>query len=462
MIPRPDAVCDLRAVGSRTAGNLQGMTFRVPAVPTSAVYWTTLDTTAPVEDADLRFLVAGLMDAHGALRAVLTGDGTECVVTVPEGVRFPPTDIIAADRTGPGELAASLDPATGRVWRVSLLSETRVLLCVHRGIIDAESWSTLVTDARMLLNGKAVAPGGDWGPQAEMDPPAAFAGGGPSTYKTFDVSDADALLDMLPAQTGASHDEILLTAVMLARATAGLPAAPVALRARGRTSPLSPGVGRTLGRLDRQYSVPPPALPDGANGDLLTGGPAVRRTLEMVRDGLRHGEEGTAGQSTDQSPGATVEVSSAKLSVSGPVRPVDGVPHVILGTQRLARVTVVDERGGAGGVLLWPHLEQSLISLAILARLIEAGMPEGPAEPATVSRPANAINLFGPRAVDADYTVDFTQLPEVNGFQAAKRLQREHPGGTTMVRMPGVTDPKSTGGRSGRVGSGVTGRFITG
>jgi hypothetical protein len=41
--------------------------------------------------------------------------------------------------------------------------------------------------------------------------------------------------------------------------------------------------------------------------------------------------------------------------VSGPVRPVDGVPHVILGTQRLARVTVVDERGGAGGVLLWPN-----------------------------------------------------------------------------------------------------------
>lgn len=455
-IPIPVGGCDLGAAGSRTAGNLQGMTFSVPPVPSSAVYWTTLDTTGPVEDADLRFLVAGLMDAHGALRAVLTGDGSDCVVTVPDEVRFSPTDIIAAEGTGPGDLAASLDPANGRVWRLSRLSDTRVLLCVHRGIIDAESWSTLVTDARMLLEGKAVAPGGDWGPQAEMDPPATFAGGGPSTYKTFDVSDADALLDMLPAQTGASHDEILLTAVLLARAAAGMPAAPVALRARGRTSPLSPGVGRTLGRLDRQYCVSAPATLDAPCGDLLTGGPAVRRTLETVRDELRN------GGSADQSPEATVEVSSAKLSVSGPVRPVDGIPHVILGTQRLARVTVVDERGGAGGVLLWPHLEQSLISLSILARLIEAGLPQGPAESPTSTRETTAINLFGPRGVDADRTVDLTQIPEINGFQVAKRLQREHPGGTTMVRMPGVTDPKSTGGRSGRVGSGVTGRLITG
>ncbi|MEJ6549252.1 hypothetical protein PQI66_06840 [Corynebacterium sp. USCH3] len=435
------------------------MTFSVPPVPSSAVFWTTLDTTDPIEDADLRFLVAGLMDAHGALRSVHTLTDDLCTVTVPDEVPYPPSDILAADRTGPGDLAASLTPGDGRVWRISRLSETRLLLCVHRGVVDAESWSTLVTDAETLLGGHAVAPGGDWGPQAEMDPPAPFDGGGPSTYKTFDVSDADALLDLLPVQFGVSHDEIVATAVLLARAVAGVPAAPVALRARGRTSPLSPGVGRTVGRLDRQYPVPAPDGLEAPGTGLLTGGAAVQRALENVRDSLRSGRD--AGVAPDSRPAATVEVSAAKLSVSGPVRPVDGVPHVILGTRRLARVTVVDERGGADGVLLWPHLEQSLISLSVLARLTEAGVTAG-APDTTDPVEATSINLFGPRPTDADRTVDLTQLPEVNGFQVARRLQQEHRGGSTLVRLPGVTDPKSTGGRSGRVGSGVTGRFITG
>ena len=454
------------------------MTFRVPPVPTSAVYWTALDTVGPVDDAGLGALVTGLLGAHGALRAVLTTDGPECTVAVPDEVAFPLSDVVAADRTGPGDLAASLDPARGRVWRVSRLSDTRLLLCVHRGVVDAESWSTVVDDARSLLAGSAVGPGGDWARQATAAPPAPFAGGGPSTYKTFDVSDADALLDMLPAQLDVSHDGVLLAAVLLARAAAGTPAAPVALRARQAGAPSSPGPGRTVGRLDRQFVVPAPdglhtglhpGLHAGRDG-LLTGGPVVRRTVEWVRDRLR---DEPAASAPEAVPGATVEVSAAKLSVSGPVRPVDGVPHVILGTQRLARVTVVDERGGADGVLLWEHLEQALISLSSLARLIDAGLPQtGPhsgtpsgalSGAAAPSTPAQATNLFRP---DGDYrpdhTVDLTRLPEVNGFEVAKRLQREHAGGTTLVRLPGVTDPKSTGGRSGRVGSGVTGRLITG
>ncbi|MGP9722504.1 hypothetical protein ACT3SZ_00610 [Corynebacterium sp. AOP40-9SA-29] len=436
------------------------MTFSVPPVPPSAVYWTTLDAAGDIEDADLRFLVAGLMDTHGALRAVITPDGT---CTVPEQASFAPGDVIAEDGTGPGALAASLGPASGRVWRVSLLSPTRLLLCVYRGVVDAESWSTLVADARSLLSGHAVAPAGDWGPQAQMDPPAPFDGGGPSTYKTIDVSDADALLELLPAQLGVSHDEIMLAAVLLARASAGLPDAAVALRARGRTSPLSPGVGRTVGRLDRQYVVAAPGGVDGLDGldaaALLTGGPAVLATLTHVRDALRGGAATSAASdaASDPVPAATVEVSAAKVSVSGPVRPVDGVPHVILGTQRLARVTVVDERGGAGGELVWPHLEQALISLSALARLIEAGVME-----AAESMPATSINLFGHGAVAADRTVNLSLLPEVNGFEIVKRLQATHPGGTTLVRLPGVTDPKATGGRSGRVGSGVTGRLIIG
>jgi alpha-ketoglutarate-dependent taurine dioxygenase len=115
------------------------------------------------------------------------------------------------------------------------------------------------------------------------------------------------------------------------------------------------------------------------------------------------------------------------------------------------------------------HLEQALVSLAALARLIDAGLPQTaphsgtPSGAATPSTPAQATNLF---RADGDYrpdhTVDLTRLPEVNGFEVVKRLQREHTGGTTLVRLPGVTDPKSTGGRSGRVGSGVTGRLITG
>lgn len=445
------------------------MTFSVPPVPPSAVYWTTLDTDGDggssegIEDADLRFLVAGLMDTHGALRAVVASDGT---CTVPEQASFAPGDVIAEERTGPGALAASLDPASGRVWRVSLLSPTRLLLCAYRGVVDAESWATLVADARSLLSGHAVAPAGDWGPQAQMDPPAPFDGGGPSTYKTFDVSDADALLELLPAQLGVSHDEIMLAAVLLARACAGLPDAAVALRARGRTSPLSPGVGRTVGRLDRQYVVAAPSGGDGLEeldaAALLTGGPAVLSTLTHVRDSLRGGAatDAASGAASSAVPAATVEVSTAKVSVSGPVRPVDGVPHVILGTQRLARVTVVDEHGGAGGELVWPHLEQALISLSALARLIEAGVTEAalPAAPA----PASSINLFGRGPLTADRTVDLSQLPEVNGFEIVKRLQSTHPGGTTLVRLPGVTDPKATGGRSGRVGSGVTGRLITG
>jgi hypothetical protein len=438
------------------------MTFRVPPVPTSAVYWTALDTTGPVEDATLHSLVTGLLAAHGALRAVVTTDGA---VTVPDDATFPATDVIAADGTGPGDLAASLDPSEGRVWRVSRLSDTRLLLCVHRGVVDAESWSTVVDDARTLLEGKPVAPGGDWARQAAASPPAPFAGGGPSTYKTFDVSDADALLHLLPEQFDVSHGEILLAAVLLARAAAGAPPVPVSLRARDARPPLDPGTDRTVGRLDREFPVPAPdwlGATDDPPGGLLTGGPVVHRTLESVRTRLLDGGAATpAPATTGATPGATVEVSASKLSVSGPVRPVDRVPHVVLGTHRLARVTVVDERGGAGGVLLWPHLEQSLISLAVLARLVDAGLPRT-APRRTSTSPARATNLFHPYTGPAGVTVDLTQLPEVNGFEVAKRLQREYSGTTTLVRLPGVTDPKSTGGRAGRVGSGVTGRLITG
>lgn len=477
------------------------MTFRVPPVPTSAVYWTALDTTGPVGDDTLRSLVDGLSGAHGALRAILTTDGPDgsddtdgagcagCAVTVPDEAPVPAADVIAADGTGPGALASSLDPATGRVWRVSRLSDTRLLLCVHRGVVDAASWATVVDDARSLLDGTPVEPGGDWRRQAATAPPAPFAGGGPSTYKTFDVSDPDALLRLLPAQLGVGHGEILVAAVLLARATAGLPAAPVVLRARDAGPAQSPGDDRTVGRLDRDLPVPAPHV--DLTDALLTGGPAVRKTLESVRDILRGGIE-TATEPAElaelaepaepTATGATVEVSPAKVSVSGPVRPVDGVPHVILGTHWLARVTVVDERGGAGGVLLWPHLEQTLVSLAALARLIDAGLPQSTPDDTSgltvdVTRDpvdARARNLFRGVASAADTAgtadipatpdviVDLTQLPEVNGFAVAKRLQREHTGGSVLVRLPGVTDPKSTGGRAGRVGSGVTGRLITG
>ncbi|MCJ7857834.1 hypothetical protein [Corynebacterium kalidii] len=457
------------------------MTFRVPPVPTSAVYWTALDTTGPVGDDTLRSLVDGLSGTHGALRAILTTDGSDgsdgtdgtgCSVTVPDEAPVPATDVIAADGTGPGSLASSLDPATGRVWRVSRLSDTRLLLCVHRGVVDAASWATVVDDARSLLDGTPVEPSGDWGRRAATAPPAPFAGGGPSTYKTFDVSDPDALLRLLPAQLGVGHGEILVAAVLLARAAAGLPAAPVVLRARDAAPAQSPGDDRTVGRLDRDLPVPAPHV--DLTDALLTGGPAVRKTLESVRDILRGGIETATEPAELAEPaeptatGATVEVSPAKVSVSGPVRPVDGVPHVILGTHRLARVTVVDERGGAGGVLLWPHLEQTLVSLAALARLIDAGLPQSTPDATPDPVDARARNLFRGVAGTAgtpatpDVTVDLTQLPEVNGFAVAKRLQREHTGGSTLVRLPGVTDPKSTGGRAGRVGSGVTGRLITG
>lgn len=444
------------------------MSFTASPVPTSAVYWTALDTATPVTDAAVHRLITALSDIHGALRAVTRpgDDGSGPYTDIPDEPAVAPEEVLADRRTGPGDLASSLDPARGLVWRVSVLSDSRLLMAVHRGVVDADSWPVLVADARALLAGDPVSTGGQWEPAAVTDPPASFDGGGPATYKTFDVSDPEALLGLLPDQTGVSHGEILITAVALGRATAGMPAAPVALRARGRTP--DAGGDRTVGRLDRQYTVPAPGLPAETSPDeLLTGGPAVLGVLAGVRDSLRYAAPASPDDSdvSDVSDvSATVEVSAAKVSVSGPVRPVDGVCHVMMGTQHPARVTVVDERGGAGSVLLWPHLEQALISLSALARLIEAGLtgPAVPAVPAGPAVPAVSRNLFGDPAATPDRTVNLTELPEVDGFRVARRLHQAHPGGMTLVRMPGVTDPKATGGRSGRVGSGVTGRLITG
>lgn len=428
--------------------------FLTSPAPSSAALWSAVDTDDPVSDDTLARTVTALMSAHGALRAVVTDDE----VQIPDTAQITAAEIIAEDRTGPGALASTLDPANGLVWHVSRLSPTRTLICVYRGVVDTASWATVVDDARTLLTGGDVTPGGSWPAAAAADPaPAApVDGGGPATYKTFDVSDADALLTLLPAQLDTGVEEILAAAVAIARAASGRPVRTLGLRSRGKDADR---LTRTVGRLDRQFTADIP-VPDATSGDLLAAAPAV---LDVVRAADRILDAGAQAAEEAEPPQVTVEVSTAKISVTGPVRPVDGVAHVILGTQRPARVSVVDERGGADGVLLWRWLEQALISLSALARLIDAGAHE----PATSPVPTRSRNLFtsddvaGAEAT-ADRVVDLRHLPEVNGFAVAARLATTHPGGYSLVLMPGVTDPKATGGRSGRVGSGVRARLISG
>ncbi|HIW90823.1 MAG TPA: hypothetical protein H9870_04055 [Candidatus Corynebacterium avicola] len=450
--------------------------FPASPVPASAAVWGTVDTDEEISDALLHNVVTSMMSTHGALRAVL-GDGEETTVTVPDEPEVAASDIIAEDRTGPGMLAGALSPSTGLVWTLSRLSPTRLLVCVHRGVIDSASWATVIGDIRTVLEGGSLQPAGSWADAAaaasaasaaSAAPPVAapIHGGGPATYKTFDVSDAEALLELLPAQLDTGVEEILAAAVVIARAASGRPIDTVALRSRrpagetGRAGRAGEDHQRTVGRLDQQYTAAVPH-PHAAESDLFSGAPVVRRTVTDTAELL----DASVTASDTADPGATVEVSTAKISVTGPVRPVDGVAHVILGTQALARISVVDERGGADGVLLWRWLEQALISLSALARLIDAGSDAVPHEPV----PARSGNLFGADpAADLDRagkrpdrTVDLRHLPEVNGFEVARHLADNHPGGTTLVLMPGVTDPKATGGRSGRVGRGVTARLIT-
>lgn len=450
--------------------------------PASAAVWGTVDTATDIPDTLLCHVVTTMMATHGALRAVLTdgedGAAGTATVTIPGEPAVGASDLIAEDRTGPGVLAAELSPSDGLVWRISRLSPTRLLVCVHRGVVDSASWATVINDVRTLLDGGTLPPAGSWTDAAAtalaVPVAAPIHGGGPATYKTFDVSDAEALLELLPAELGTGVEEILAAAVVLARAAAGQPLDSVALRSRrpaGTGASTADTLRRTVGRLDQQFTAAVPH-PHAVASDLLTGAPVVRQTVTdtaalldaaVTASGTATGTATGASEGAEV-PGATVEVSTAKISVTGPVRPVDGVAHVILGTQALARISVVDERGGADGVLLWRWLEQALISLSALARLIDAGADATPDNPV----PARSRNLFGadPAAGLAaserpERTVDLRNLPEVNGFEVARRLTDNHPGGTTLVLLPGVTDPKATGGRSGRVGSGVTARLIT-
>lgn len=432
-------------------------------VPASAAIWGTVDTPESLSDDRLATVASTMMSTHAALRAVIT----DTTAQFPESPLVTAHDIIAEGRSGPGILASAFAPSDGLVWQLSRLSPTRLLVCVHRGVVDAASWSTVIGDVADLVHGKSLDPAGSWQDAAAALPtetPAPIDGGGPATYKTFDVSDAEALLTLLPDQLGTGVEEILAASVVIARAASGRPIDSVALRARGATGDQW---ARTVGRLDRQFTAAVPHIP-ATEDDLLTGAPVVRdvvdATASLLDESVDTGSgKGTVSRSDELSPDATVEVSRAKISVTGPVRPVDGVAHVILGTQRLERVSVVDERGGSHGVLLWRWLEQALISLSALARLTDAGVAVTGPDSGTAPVPARSHNLFGPAAQEtaADRTVDLRHLPEVNGFAVAKRLADNHSGGTTLVLLPGVTDPKATGGRSGRVGSGVTARLIT-
>ncbi|MFE9453859.1 amino acid adenylation domain-containing protein [Streptomyces sp. NPDC006739] len=304
-----------------------------------------LTLPAGTDRAELVAAVRAVLDQHDVLRARLDraapglwiepADSVDAEALLREARRAE-----AGDDPVRGELDAAagrLDPHTGVmaqfVWLTSDSDADRLLIVVHRLVMDRVSWRILLPDLvrawQQVRDGKAPVPARvgtsfrRWAhaladeaaaPDRRAELPlwqrvlrdAEPGLGAPEPERTGDAAPADTvrvqvpadvtrtLLNVLPAAFRADADDALLTGLALAlarrREVRGLPASPALVRLEGRDrhEHMVPGadLSRTIGSLTAVF----PARLDLAGIDLADafgGGAAAGRALKAVKEQLR-------------------------------------------------------------------------------------------------------------------------------------------------------------------------------
>ncbi|MFE5719615.1 amino acid adenylation domain-containing protein [Streptomyces erythrochromogenes] len=325
---------ELAASGAGRAGiddYSQGMTLATPPGLSRAALATVLQT---------------VLDTHPALRArlVAADDGRwELDVPAPGAVRADDLIRLADGSLGDEASAANdrLHPESGvmlqAVWApaTTAAGSGRLALVIHHLVIDGVSWRILCDDLAAAWRGEALQPEGtsvrSWSTllqeyarrestTAQLDEWRSCLNDVPATAlaspldpardtvasierHTVTVSPAqtEALLTTVPAAFHANTEDVLLTALTLAtasarRAGASGRALTVQLEGHGREDGIGAEVdlSRTVGWFT---SVHPVRLDPGAVdlSEALAGGPAAGQALKTVKEQLRSAADGGLG-----------------------------------------------------------------------------------------------------------------------------------------------------------------------
>jgi non-ribosomal peptide synthetase component F/aryl carrier-like protein len=292
----------------------------------------TATVTVPGAAANAATTAATMMTAHPALRAVLDRTGGAPVALIPRGPLVGTDRTVAPAGTPAAELAASLRPEEGLVWRFTAPDAAgSVTLAVSRAVTDGAGADRLVADLRRALTGLPLtAPAGSWraAAAAPSTPPTTTAPSLPVT-----VHDPAAVFTLLPDLFRVEADQVLLAAGVLATGEA------VAVHRRPADSPT-------------------------VVGDLARTGLTVTTTATDPRGVLLQVKEAPA---TTAAPVLTVGPDAATLTTTGPVPLPGGAPHLSVDT------TTGTARLDGGAPELAAALTAAFTDLAVLARTSPGG-----------------------------------------------------------------------------------------
>lgn len=321
--------------GTAATGAVRELRYDTGAVPTSTVSgprpvylgsMTLPDGSAPVTATTAATAATAMMTTHAALRAVLDNSAADAPrFIVPRTPLVPADSVVAPATVTDDELAGSLDPASGTVWRFAVSPDPgvghTVRVAVDAGVMDPASSATLLDDLADALQGHHLShqDGAVHSWRADAPAPRDVVSS-PVVTRRCPLPGAAELFDRLSALYSATTDDVAAAAALLA--TGG----PVDLLTRTRARPSSTVEDTVLGALSTVRHIP--ALPD-------TAPRSPRSALLHAKEHLRSvdGQDGTP-----RSPALTVVCGDTRM-----------VPH---GDTAYSPLLTVGDGDGDGDIVL--------------------------------------------------------------------------------------------------------------
>lgn len=284
------------------------------AVPTSTVsgprpvYLGSMslpDGSAPVTATTAAAAATAMMTTHAALRAILDDSAADAPrFIVPRTPLVPADSVIAPATATDDELAGSLDPASGTVWRFAVSPDPEaghtVRVAVDAGVMDPASSALLLDDLADALQGHHRSHQDRTAHSWRADAPAPRdVISSPVVTRRSPLPGTTELFARLSALYSVTTEDVAVAAALLA--TGG----PVDLLTRPRTRQSSATEDAVLGALSTVRHIP--ALPDAAPG-------SPRSALLHVKEHLRSVGDHTG---TPHSPALTVACGDTRMVPHG-------------------------------------------------------------------------------------------------------------------------------------------------
>ncbi len=321
-----------------------------------------LQVPGPPSPHTLRSAVGTMMDTHGALRAVLDESDPDAPRFIVPRVPLIRTDaVVATSSVTDGELAGSLDPASGVVWRVAVSPASdghdagaTVRVAVDAGVADPASAARILDDLAGALRG--AHPTRETGSSWRAGAPA------PRHLTTVPVRTRRSALPGAPDVLARLSRMYTVTAGDVAAATALLATGgPVDLLTRGHDVPSS----EVVGALSSTRRIP--ALPETARG-------SARQALLHAKEHLRStGATETAGAAGP--PAMTVTCGDTRMLPYGHAahHPLLTVGDTDLALSTALSTALPDALPDAGAATLMGRIDDAATALAVLSLTADGG-----------------------------------------------------------------------------------------